>query len=87
MKLKTRGLIKGDSNTVVLRESYKIFKNTLFHKTPPLATSEDQRKTRQVPNLKIIFLKEVKFTDSCRSLLKTLFFRHDFIILLFFHIN
>ena len=69
------------------RESYEIFKNTLFYRKPPLAASEDQRKTRQVPNLKIIFLKELKFTDLCRSLLKTLFFRHDFIILLFFHIN
>ena len=59
-------------------ESYEIFQNTLFYRTPPLATSEDKRKARQVPNLKIIFLKELKFTDLCRSLLKTLFFRHNF---------
>ena len=35
-----------------------------------MAASEDQRKTRQVLSLKIIFLKELKFTDLCRSLLK-----------------
>ena len=45
-----------------------------------MAASEDQRKTRQVPSLKIIFLKELKFMDLCRSLLKTSFFPHDFII-------
>ena len=68
-------------------ESYEIFKNTFFYRAPPVAASEDQRKTRQVPSLKIIFLKELKFMDLCRSLLKTLTFCHDFIILLFFHIN
>ena len=36
-----------------------------------MSASEDQRKTRQVLSLKIIFLKELKFTDLCRSLLKT----------------
>ena len=87
MKLKNTGLTKGDFNTGVFQGKLLTFKNTLFYRTPPLAASEDQRKTRQVPNLKIIFLKELKFTDLCRSLLKTLFFRHDFIILLFFHIN
>ena len=49
-------------------ESYEIFKNTLFYKTPPPAASEDQRKSRQVPTLKIIFLKELNFTvyvDRC----------------------
>ena len=51
-----------------------------------MAASEGQRKTRQVPSLKIFFLKELKFTDLCRSLLKTLFLRRDFIILFFFHV-
>ena len=49
-------------------ESYEIFKNTLFYKTPPSAASEDHRKFRQVPTLKIIFLKELNFTvyvDRC----------------------
>ena len=60
------------------RERNEIFKNILFYRTLPLAASEDQRKTRQVSNLKIIVLKELKVKDLCRSLLKTLFFRHDF---------
>ena len=68
MKLKTRGLTKGDSNTGVT----KFLRIPYFTEKPPLAVSEDQRKTRQVPNLKIIFLKGLKFTDLCRSLLKTL---------------
>ena len=74
---KTRSLIKGDSNTGVI----------LFYRTPPVAAFEDQRKTRQVPSLKIMFLKELKLRDLCKSLLKTLCFRHDFIILFFFHID
>ena len=77
IKLKTRNLIKGGSNTGVI----------LFYRTPPVAASKDQRKTRQVLSLKIIFLKELKSRDLCKSLLKTLFFRHDFIILFFFHID
>ena len=48
-----------------------------------------KERLRQVPTLKLIFLKELKLMDLRElSLLKNRsFFRHDFIILLFFYLN
>ena len=60
-------------------EICEIFKNAFF-----AAASEDQRKTRLVLSLKIIFLKELKFTDLCRSLLNT---DCSFVMILSFHFS